>query len=273
MLVRRSSGPSVRRGGGGLSAEGEEVVRFDIADEFSARRTCQSTLRIGRATAIAPAVFKRCTTRASLSGRQSLNFGSPQVVGRPVMLNCSLPVTGNPSSGLRSPRASAASAAAAVVRARSKSRTTTALILGSSASIRAIAASSNSRAETVRSMRAALSSCGRRMSDPRPPPLGYLVADHPQPRPQTQSGRYVGWGRWSSKPLPRSSGQPVFRPTGWSRVTRPQTILQRPCRRPRTSSPRRTSHRAAFLRSARARSCAHPTCHKDGRSRLLRHPR
>jgi hypothetical protein len=184
-------------------AEGEEVVRFDIADEFSARRTCQSTLRIGRATAIAPAVFKRCTTRASLSGRQSLNFRiapSGWQTGDVELLP--LPVTGNPSSGLRSPRASAASAAAAVVRARSKSRTTTALILGSSASIRAIAASSNSRAETVRSMRAALSSCGRRMSDPRPPPLGHLVADHPQPRPQTQSGRYVGWGRWSSKPLP-----------------------------------------------------------------------
>ena len=54
---------------------------------------------------IAPAALSRCTASASASGRQSWNFGWPQVVGRPATLNCSLTVIGRPSSGRRSPRA------------------------------------------------------------------------------------------------------------------------------------------------------------------------
>jgi hypothetical protein len=99
---------------------------------------------------IAPAAFSRCTARASASGRQSLNFGSPQVVGRPATLNGSLTVIGKPSSGRCSPRAKAASAASAAIRARSNSWTTTALIFGSSASIRDIALSTSSREDTCR---------------------------------------------------------------------------------------------------------------------------
>src|SRR5258708_40345411 len=65
--------------------------------------------------------------------------GMPQVVGRPATLLASLTVIRTPSSGRRSPRASALSASAAATRARSKSRTTTALSLPSCASMRAIA--------------------------------------------------------------------------------------------------------------------------------------
>ena len=83
-----------------------------------------------------------------MDGYQRQNCGSPQLVGMPTTLNCSLTVIGKPSSGRRSPFARAASAAAAASRARSKSRTTTALIFGSVRSMRKIAASTSSREET-----------------------------------------------------------------------------------------------------------------------------
>src|SRR6202035_1726270 len=60
-----------------------------------------------------PERLRRCTAKASTSGRQSLNFGFPQVVGNPATPNCSLTVIGTPSNGRRWPSASAASAAAA----------------------------------------------------------------------------------------------------------------------------------------------------------------
>src|ERR1700732_4387957 len=46
---------------------------------------------------IAPAALRRCTAKASTSGRQSLNFGFPQVVGNPATPNCSLTVIETPS--------------------------------------------------------------------------------------------------------------------------------------------------------------------------------
>jgi hypothetical protein len=70
-------------------------------------------------------------------------------------LIASLTVIGTPSSGRRSPRASAASACAAATRARSRSRTTTALIAPSCASIRRIDCSSRSIADTSRACSAA----------------------------------------------------------------------------------------------------------------------
>ena len=103
----------------------------------------------------APAAFSRWTATASSVGRQSLKAGMPQVVGRPATLNDSFTVIGRPSSGRRSPRASAWSAAIAAWRARSKSRTTTALMDLSSASMRAMAWSSSSTAETRRAARSA----------------------------------------------------------------------------------------------------------------------
>jgi hypothetical protein len=77
------------------------------------------------------------------------------VVGRPATLNASFTVIGTPSSGRRSPRASAASASLAASRARSKSRTTTALIGPSSRSMCSIAASHSSPALTSRAASAA----------------------------------------------------------------------------------------------------------------------
>jgi hypothetical protein len=100
----------------------------------------------------APAAFSRSIVSASAVGRQSRHFGYPQVVAKPAILNCSLTVIGIPSNGRPAalPPPSSRSAAAAASRARSKSRTTTALIFGSSASMRAIAASHSSRADTLR---------------------------------------------------------------------------------------------------------------------------
>jgi hypothetical protein len=63
-------------------------------------------------------------------------------------LKDSFTVKGMPSNGRLSPRASAASAARAASSARSKSRTQIALILPSWRSMRAIACSANSTAET-----------------------------------------------------------------------------------------------------------------------------
>ena len=75
---------------------------------------------VGLPRMTAPAFFRRCTTRASAAGYQRQNCGSPQLVGMPTTLNCSLTVIGKPSSGRRSPFARAASAAAAASRARSQ---------------------------------------------------------------------------------------------------------------------------------------------------------
>jgi hypothetical protein len=114
----------------------------------------------------APAALSRCTVSASASGRQSRNFGLPQVVGRPATLNCSFTVIGRPRRGRRSPRANAASAAYAASRARSKSRTTTALMLLSRASMRTIAKSVSSTAEMLLSASAASSAVAVRYSKP-----------------------------------------------------------------------------------------------------------
>ena len=130
----------------------------------------------------APAAFSRATTTASSVGRQSLKAGMPQVVGRPATLNDSFTVIGRPSSGLRSPRASAWSAAIAAWRARSKSRTTTALMDLSSASMRAIAWSSSSTAETRRAARSATSSPAVRYHLPTSGGGGTGVAVWPNPR-------------------------------------------------------------------------------------------
>lgn len=74
------------------------------------------------------------------------------------MLKDSLIVTGRPSSGLRSPRANAASASRAATSARSKSRTQIALILPSCRSMRSIASCVSSTAETFFALNAADSS-------------------------------------------------------------------------------------------------------------------
>ena len=49
-----------------------------------------------------------------------------------------------------------------------------------------------------------------------------------------------------------------------------RTVQPRPCRRPRTSSPRHSARRAACLRSMRGRSCASRSCRKGGRPRSRR---
>ena len=121
----------------------------------------------------APAAFSRSTTTASSVGCQPLKAGMPQVVGRPATLYASFTVIGRPSSGLRSPRASAWSAAIAAWRARSKSRTTTALMDLSSRSMRAMAWSRSSTAETRRPARSATSSPAVRYDlPPSLPPSG-----------------------------------------------------------------------------------------------------
>ncbi len=47
---------------------------------------------VGLPRMTAPAFFRRCTTRASAAGYQRQNCGSPQLVGMPTTLNCSLTV-------------------------------------------------------------------------------------------------------------------------------------------------------------------------------------
>src|SRR4051794_30817800 len=115
---------------------------------------CQSpspsgTLVLPRTTA--PASLTRVTASASSAAIKSLCCGKPQVVGRPATLKASFTVSGRPSSGRRSPRASAASASRAAVNARSKSRTQMALILLSCRSMRSMANSVSSTDETSRS--------------------------------------------------------------------------------------------------------------------------
>ncbi len=87
---------------------------------------------------MAPAAFSRAHQHRVLGRGGWPVPGMPQVVGRPSTLKASLTVTGTPSSGRRSPRASAASAARAATRARSKSRTATALSAGSNCLMRAM---------------------------------------------------------------------------------------------------------------------------------------
>jgi hypothetical protein len=77
-------------------------------------------------------------------------------------LYCSFTVIGRPRSGFFSPFPGASSAALAAALARSKSRTATALILPSSASMLTIAASTNSRAESLRAASAFRSSIALR---------------------------------------------------------------------------------------------------------------
>jgi hypothetical protein len=106
----------------------------------------------------APAAFSRDTASASSVGSKFLNCGKPQVVGSPATLNGSFSVTGMPSSGRSSPRASRASAAFAASLARSKSRTMMALNRRSSDSIRAITCARSSDADIVRDRNARVSS-------------------------------------------------------------------------------------------------------------------
>lgn len=71
------------------------------------------------------------------------------------------------------------------------------------------------------------------------------------------------------KPADRSAGSRLV--SRGERLKEPRTAPPRPCRRRRTSSRRRTSHRDACLRSARGRCSGRRSCHRGGRSRSSRH--